>query len=211
MWVCRKSQYFIVVKVPHPTRSTSTFPNLTCGDTRSSLNNLHNTAFWVTDPEMDIFIPAESSATAALWLEARIGRTVGKLCRENSYDPVYISQGPPRILPGRPRVPPPREKRCHFLRNIRNNNELLAAAVASVLHDAPHERSRSIVLRRSLTYLDDTMSQHEGSVSAHRARSTAAPRPDEQRMFVQCGQCAAKQTYTPFAHLVPSLRRADAE
>jgi hypothetical protein len=42
----------------------------------------------VTDPEMDIFIPAESFATAALWLEARIGRTVGKLYRENSYDPV---------------------------------------------------------------------------------------------------------------------------
>jgi hypothetical protein len=69
MWVCRNSQYFIVVKVPHPTR-------------------VHSIAFWVTDPEMDIFIPAESSATAALWLEARIGRTVGKLYRENSYDPV---------------------------------------------------------------------------------------------------------------------------
>jgi hypothetical protein len=49
---------------------------------------VHSIAFWVTDPEMDIFIPAESSATAALWLEARIGRTVGKLYRENSYDPV---------------------------------------------------------------------------------------------------------------------------
>ena len=167
----------------------------------------------MTDPEMDIFIPAESSATAALWLEARIGRTVGKLCRENSYDPVYKpSPRVHRVFCLAVLEFQPREKRCHFLRNIRNN-ELLAAAVASVLHDAPHERSRSIVLRRSLTYLDDTMSQHEGSVSAHRARSTAAPRPDEQRMFVlfQCGQCAAKQTYTPFAHLVPSLRRADAE
>ena len=80
----------------------------------------------------------------------------------------------------------PREKRCHFLRNIRNN-ELLAAAVASVLHDAPHERSRSIVLRRSLTYLDDTMSQHEGSVSAHRARSTAAPGPTNRECSFSVG------------------------
>jgi len=134
--------------------------------------------------EMDIFIPGKFciAALSTCGLKHESGELLGNYAGK-THTTLFISPRVHRVFCLAVLEFQPREKRCHFLRNIRNN-ELSAAAVASVLHDAPHERSRSIVLRRSLTYLDDTMSQHEGSVSAHRARSTAAPRPDEQRMFV---------------------------